>query len=115
MKTQRALLVAAACALLGTPAFAQPSQGRDLTTAAPAYGPAMMNDMRSAMQTMISDPVISKRMRELMAKDRTFRGHVERMRGFVPAVGGFMGGNGMMRGGSGNYGPMMFGTASPKP
>jgi hypothetical protein len=114
MKTYRALLVAAACALLGTPAFAQEGHGHDLATAAPTFGPAMMNDMRSAMQTMMSDPVISKRMHELMAKNPAFKAHVERMRSLMPAGGAMMGGSGMMGGANGN-GPMMSATASPKP
>jgi hypothetical protein len=109
MKTHPALLLALTLALIGAPAYAQNNHGHDAATAVPQGGPAMMNDVRSAMQTMMADPVISKRMNELMSTNPTFKKHVEGMRGMMPP------GTGMMNGGGVTRHPMMSVTASPKP
>ena len=123
MTTHRALFLAFALALLGTPAFGQDTHGHDAATAAPHMGPATMNDFRSMMRTMMTDPVISKRMNELMASNPAFKQHVQRMRAMMSSGGGMMNGGGammngggaMMNGTDGPHGPMMSATPTPKP
>lgn len=110
MTTSRVLLLAVTLAVLGTPAFGQGNQGNDATTVVPSRGAAMMDDVRPMMRTMMADPVISKRMNELMATNPEFKRHVERMRAMMSSEGGAM-----MNGGAGMHSPMMSSTASPKP
>lgn len=113
MTTHRALFLAVALALLGTPALGQSSS--PAATTAPQFGPAMMNDFRPMMRTMMADPIISKRINELMASNPAFKTHFQRMSALMSSGGTVNGGGGMMNGGSGPYGPMMSATASPKP
>lgn len=72
MKTQRSMFIAAALAVLSAPALAQDRDDRGHPSPGTQMGPATMGDLRGMMQTLISDPVISKRMNELMASNPTF-------------------------------------------
>ena len=122
MIKRHALFFTVAIALLGTPALAQDRHGHDSATSAP-IGPAMMNDIRFTMGTIMNDPVIVKRMNQLMGSNSQFKRHYEQMRGLMTsqgwmmnAQGGMMNGRGgMMNGGNGNYGPMMSTTPTPTP
>ena len=121
MIKRHALFFTVAIALLGTPALAQDSHGHDSATSAP-IGPAMMNDIRFTMGTIMNDPVIVKRMNQLMGTNSQFKRHYEQMRGLMTsqgwmnAQGGMMNARGgMMSGGDGNGGPMMSTTPTPKP
>jgi hypothetical protein len=62
--------------------------------------------MRAMMQTLMNDPVISKRINELMTSNPQFKQHFERMKATMSSSGM------MMMGSGGMHGPMM---GSPKP
>src|ERR1019366_10119674 len=101
MTKYRALFIAVAIALLGTPALGQPSHGQSSATPAP-IGPTMMNDIRFTMRTIMNDPVIVKRMNQLMGGNPQFKQHFEQMRGLMASQGWMMNAHGgMMGGGSG--------------
>lgn len=107
MKTQRAMFLVTALALLIAPALAQ--DGHAHSSSGSQMGPATMNDMRGMMQTLMNDPVISKRMNELMASNPAFKTHFDRMRSTMNSAG-------MMPNGSGGMNDsMMSGSPTPKP
>jgi hypothetical protein len=116
MTIKRALTLAFALTLLGTPVLAQDAHGHDSATAAPQIGPAMMNDIRFTMGTMMNDPVIVKRMNQLMATNPQFKQHFEQMRGMMATQGWMMNGHGgMMNGANGRHSSMMSQPATPMP
>ena len=106
MKSHRALFLAIAIAALGVPALAQ---DRGPASPGPRMGPATMSDLRGMMRTLMNDPVISKRMNELMASNPEFKAHFDRMRATMNS-GGMM-----PYGAPGMRGPMMSASSSPKP
>jgi hypothetical protein len=106
MKPHRALLLAVALAAVGAPALAQ---DRSPASPGPRFGPATMGDMRGMMRTLLDDPVISKRINELMSSNPEFKAHFDRMRATMNSAGMMpYGGRGMRR-------PMMFASPSPSP
>lgn len=116
MTKHRAWFLAFVILLIGVPALAQDIHVPGTATGAPQAGPAMMNDVRSVMTTMMADPVISKRMNELMASNPTFKTHVQQMRAMMSSGNGMMNGSGgTMNSGSGMHSPMMSASAGPKP
>jgi hypothetical protein len=115
MTKYRALFFVAAVSLLGSPALAQDAHGHDSATSTP-ISPTVMNDIRFTMGTMMNDPVIVKRMNQLMATNPDFKRHFEQMRGLMASHGGMMNVHGgMMSGENGSYRHMMSTTPPPKP
>jgi hypothetical protein len=109
MKTERATFLATTFALLSAPAVAQIHDDHVNASPESRMGPAKIDDMRGMMRTLTNDPIISKRVKELIASNPAFKAHFDRMSATMNS-GGMM-----VNGAGGMNGSMMGACPSPKP